>query len=135
MPAESPTRPPSQNTRAVRTARVSRFSVSRGRGFTPAFITRFERRPAPGATRDRIAAFMKAPTASRFLPALAGCVLLAGAAANYLNKLIKGAERDEADLIVLGISTPGGGLTSTHEMASAVLQSKVPVVTYVSPSG
>lgn len=104
---------------------------------------------------------MKAPTARLALPAFAAACLLAGgaearpaaatrkplvvvgridtpihpAAANYLNKLVKGAERDGADLIVLGISTPGGGLTSTHEMASAILQSRVPVVTYVSPSG
>lgn len=57
------------------------------------------------------------------------------AAANYLNKLVKGAEKDGADLIVLGLSTPGGLLTSTREMASAILLSKVPVVTFVSPSG
>ena len=57
------------------------------------------------------------------------------AAANYLNKLVQGAERDGAALVVLGISTPGGLLTSTREMASTILQSKVPVVTYVSPSG
>lgn len=103
---------------------------------------------------------MKAPTESLFLPALAGCLLLAGnasgatgaarkplvvagridtpihpAAANYLNKLVKGAERDGAELVVLGLSTPGGLLTSTREMASAILVSKVPVVTFVSPSG
>jgi membrane-bound serine protease (ClpP class) len=103
---------------------------------------------------------MKAPTASLFLPALAGCLLLAGtaagaagavrtplvvagridtpihpAAANYLNKLVKGAEKDGAELVVLGLSTPGGLLTSTREMASAILLSKVPVVTFVSPSG
>jgi len=57
------------------------------------------------------------------------------AAANYLNKLVQGAEKDGAALVVLGISTPGGLLTSTREMASTILQSKVPVVTYVSPSG
>jgi membrane-bound serine protease (ClpP class) len=103
---------------------------------------------------------MKAPpTASLILPALAACLLAAGAAAgagagrpplvvvgridtpihpaaaNYLNKLVKGAEKDGAELIVLGISTPGGLLTSTREMASAILVSKVPVVTFVSPSG
>ena len=57
------------------------------------------------------------------------------AAASYLNKLIRGAEKDGAALVVVGISTPGGLLTSTREMATAILQSKVPVVTYVSPSG
>ena len=57
------------------------------------------------------------------------------AAANYLNKLVRAAESDGAALIVLGLSTPGGLLTSTREMASAILQSKVPVATFVSPSG
>jgi membrane-bound serine protease (ClpP class) len=57
------------------------------------------------------------------------------AAASYLEKLIKGAERDRAALVVLCLSTPGGLLTSTRVMASAILVSKVPVVTYVSPSG
>src|SRR6266545_3037157 len=160
MPAGSSTRPSSQSASAERRARVSRFKASRGRGFTAAFIARFERCPAGGASRDRIPAFMKAPTESLFLPALAGCLLLAGtaagatgttrpplvvagridtpihpAAANYLNKLVKGAEKDGAELVVLGLSTPGGLLTSTREMASAILLSKVPVVTFVSPSG
>jgi membrane-bound serine protease (ClpP class) len=57
------------------------------------------------------------------------------AAASYLEKLIKGAERDGAALVVLSLSTPGGLLTSTRVMASAILVSKVPVATYVSPSG
>lgn len=57
------------------------------------------------------------------------------AAASYLEKLIKGAERDKAALVVLCLSTPGGLLTSTRAMASTILASKVPVVTYVSPSG
>jgi membrane-bound serine protease (ClpP class) len=57
------------------------------------------------------------------------------AAASYLGKLIRGAEKDGAAVVVVGISTPGGLLTSTREMATAILQSKVPVVTYVSPSG
>src|SRR6266536_5983824 len=160
MPAESATRPSSQSASAERAARVSRFKASRGRGLTAAFITRFERRAAGDTSRDRIPAFMNAPTASLFLPALTGCLLLAGtaagatgaartplvvagridtpihpAAANYLSKLVKGAERDGAELVVLGLSTPGGLLTSTREMASAILVSKVPVVTSVSPSG
>jgi membrane-bound serine protease (ClpP class) len=37
--------------------------------------------------------------------------------------------------VVLCLSTPGGLLTSTRVMASAILASRVPVVTYVSPSG
>ncbi|MDQ5857414.1 MAG: nodulation protein NfeD [Acidobacteriota bacterium] len=57
------------------------------------------------------------------------------AAANYLKKVLRAAEKEGAALVVVGISTPGGLLTSTREMTSAILQSKVPVATYVSPSG
>src|SRR6476660_8878785 len=57
------------------------------------------------------------------------------AAANYLEKLLRGAEQDRAALVIVSISTPGGLLTSTRAMASAILASKVPVATYVSPSG
>lgn len=57
------------------------------------------------------------------------------AAANYLKGLIENGEKSGARLIVLGLSTPGGLLSSTREMATAMLLSKVPVATFVSPSG
>ena len=57
------------------------------------------------------------------------------AAAVYLQKLLKEADHDGAALVVLGLSTPGGLLTSTREMTSAILASRVPVATFVSPSG
>jgi len=57
------------------------------------------------------------------------------AAASYLKKILRAAADEGASLVVVGLSTPGGLLTSTREMTSAILQSTVPVVTYVSPSG
>jgi membrane-bound serine protease (ClpP class) len=57
------------------------------------------------------------------------------AAANYLKKILRAAETENAALVVVELSTPGGLLTSTREMTSAILRSKVPVVTYVAPSG
>ena len=57
------------------------------------------------------------------------------AAAGYLEKLLSEAGRDRAAVVVLTLSTPGGLLTSTRQMSSAILLSKVPVVTYVSPAG
>lgn len=57
------------------------------------------------------------------------------AAANYLKKVLRSAAQEGALLVVVGLSTPGGLLTSTREMTSAMLQSKVPIATYVSPSG
>lgn len=57
------------------------------------------------------------------------------ASASYLKKTLRAAEREGAAAVVLGLSTPGGLLTSTREMASEILRSKVPVVCFVSPSG
>lgn len=57
------------------------------------------------------------------------------AAANYLKKILRAAEKEGASLVVIELSTPGGLLTSTREMTSAILRSKVPVATFVAPSG
>jgi membrane-bound serine protease (ClpP class) len=57
------------------------------------------------------------------------------ASASYLKKLIRSAEEEHAALVVVGLSTPGGLLTSTREMTTAILLSKVPVATFVSPAG
>jgi membrane-bound serine protease (ClpP class) len=57
------------------------------------------------------------------------------AAANYLKKVLRAAAEEGAAAVVVELSTPGGLLTSTREMTSAILQSKVPVITYVAPSG
>lgn len=57
------------------------------------------------------------------------------AAANYLAAVLAQAEKEHAELVVLTLSTPGGLLASTREMSSAILLSKVPVATFVSPSG
>jgi membrane-bound serine protease (ClpP class) len=57
------------------------------------------------------------------------------AAANYLKKVLRAAGEESAALVVVELSTPGGLLTSTREMTSAILQSKVPVATFVAPSG
>ncbi len=57
------------------------------------------------------------------------------AAANYLSKLLREADRDGASLVVVELSTPGGLLSSTREMISAILASRVPVATFVAPSG
>ena len=57
------------------------------------------------------------------------------AAASYLKKVLEEAGKQNAALVVLMLSTPGGLLASTREMSSAILLSKVPVVTFVSPSG
>jgi membrane-bound serine protease (ClpP class) len=55
--------------------------------------------------------------------------------AEYLVGGIQQANRDRAALIVITIDTPGGLDTSMREIVQAILQSNVPVVGYVSPTG
>ncbi len=57
------------------------------------------------------------------------------ASAAYLRRLLSGARDSGAKLVVLELSTPGGLLTSTRDMVTAILESPVPVATYVAPSG
>ena len=57
------------------------------------------------------------------------------AAADFLKRSIRRAEEEKAALLVIELSTPGGLMTSTREITTAILNSKVPVATFVSPSG
>ena len=53
----------------------------------------------------------------------------------YLSRAIETAERDQAELIVIQLDTPGGLLSSTRDMVEAILASNTPVAVYVSPAG
>ena len=53
----------------------------------------------------------------------------------YLARGIRLAEQDRAELIVLQLNTPGGGLDPMQTMAEDIRASTVPVVVYVSPNG
>jgi membrane-bound serine protease (ClpP class) len=53
----------------------------------------------------------------------------------YIVNGIANANRDHANLILITINTPGGLDTSMREIIGAILSSKVPVVTYVYPTG
>lgn len=55
--------------------------------------------------------------------------------ADYLKDEIADAQASGAGLIVVEMNTPGGLLTSTRSMVSAILNSPVPVAVYVTPSG
>ena len=57
------------------------------------------------------------------------------ASLSFLNKAITTAEGDGAQALVIEINTPGGDLTSMRSMTEAELNSTVPIVTYVSPTG
>jgi membrane-bound serine protease (ClpP class) len=55
--------------------------------------------------------------------------------AEYLVNGIQWANREHAALILITIDTPGGLDTSMRQIVQAILQSSVPVVGYVSPTG
>src|SRR5665213_1863694 len=55
--------------------------------------------------------------------------------AGYLERGLRHAARIHAEAVVIELGTPGGLLTSTRAMVTAIEQSEVPVIVYVSPSG
>lgn len=55
--------------------------------------------------------------------------------AEYIVSGIEQAGRDHASLVLITMDTPGGLDTSMRAIIEAILQSPVPVVTYVTPSG
>ncbi|HTS11398.1 MAG TPA: nodulation protein NfeD [Candidatus Limnocylindrales bacterium] len=55
--------------------------------------------------------------------------------AEYIVNGIAQANRDHSSLILITINTPGGLDSSMREIIGAILESKVPVVTYVYPTG
>lgn len=55
--------------------------------------------------------------------------------AEYIVNGINDANRDNAALVLITIDTPGGLDTSMRDIIAAILHSRVPVVTYVTPSG
>ncbi|MGB9903226.1 MAG: NfeD family protein [Desulfotomaculales bacterium] len=57
------------------------------------------------------------------------------AVASYLERGIALAEREGAAACVIQLSTPGGLYQSTQEIVGHILNSRVPVVVYVSPQG
>jgi len=57
------------------------------------------------------------------------------AVADFLKKGINKASADGVSCIIIKIDTPGGLAESMREIVKAIFASKVPVVTYVAPSG
>jgi membrane-bound serine protease (ClpP class) len=55
--------------------------------------------------------------------------------AGYLERAIKDSESAQAEALVVELDTPGGLADSMREMVKDILDSKVPVVVYVAPSG
>jgi len=56
-------------------------------------------------------------------------------ASSYIESGIDYAERENAELLVIMLNTPGGLLESTRDIVSDILESPVPIVVFVAPSG
>ncbi len=57
------------------------------------------------------------------------------ASSDYLQKAVEQSESDGAVALLVELDTPGGLLASTKDIVQAVLNSRVPVIVYVSPRG
>jgi len=55
--------------------------------------------------------------------------------ADYVVRGIRYASEENADAVLLELNTPGGLMTSIREIIQAIFDSRVPVITYVAPSG
>jgi membrane-bound serine protease (ClpP class) len=55
--------------------------------------------------------------------------------ARYVDRVVSDGEADNATAVVFVIDTPGGLITSTYQITARFLSSRVPVVTFVAPTG
>lgn len=53
----------------------------------------------------------------------------------YVKRALQQAENEKAAAFILKLNTPGGLLSSTREIVSLFLNSRIPVIVYVSPAG
>ncbi len=56
-------------------------------------------------------------------------------ATEYILAAIERAEKEDAELLIIQMDTPGGLMESMHRIVKAIQGSSVPVVVYVAPSG
>jgi membrane-bound serine protease (ClpP class) len=57
------------------------------------------------------------------------------AAADFVVDSINSAEQNHRAALIIELDTPGGLLSSAHEIVKALLNSPIPVIVYVAPSG
>ena len=84
----------------------------------------------------------KVETTSREVSPLAGAAVLieikdaiSPATREFFVRTLKRAEKQHAALLILVLDTPGGLSDSMRDMIQSILNSSIPVVTYVAPSG
>jgi len=92
-----------------------------------------------GAAALAIAAFLPAPAAaSGAVPRVEQADLngdINTIMAAYISASVSRAESDHADALLVVINTPGGISTSMDDIVTSLLNSKVPVIAFVYPSG
>src|SRR5712664_725371 len=91
-----------------------------------------------GAAALAISAFLPAPAAAASVPRIEQADLsgdINTIMAAYMSASVSRAESDHADALLVVINTPGGISTSMDEIVTSLLNSKVPVIAFVYPSG
>jgi membrane-bound serine protease (ClpP class) len=53
----------------------------------------------------------------------------------YFERALRQAEKDDAEALIIQLNTPGGVMETTLKITTAIINSKVPVMVYVCPSG
>lgn len=61
--------------------------------------------------------------------------IIAPSSARYILRAIRQAEAEKAPALLVELDTPGGLLKSMEEMTRAMLNARVPIIVYISPSG
>jgi membrane-bound serine protease (ClpP class) len=74
-----------------------------------------------------------APRAGALVVELRGVIGVASAA--FVARAIEKARASDAALVIIRMDTPGGLLSATRDIISAILDSPMPVAVYVAPSG
>ncbi len=54
---------------------------------------------------------------------------------DYLQRGMRQAKKNDSQLLLIELNTPGGVLTTTREMAQDIMASEIPVAVFVTPSG
>lgn len=86
-------------------------------------------------TVGRLALGGAAPAAPRRVVVLNLDRMVHQVSADYVIRGIRQANETQADAVLLELNTPGGLSNSMREIIQAILDSRVPVITYVAPSG
>ena len=60
---------------------------------------------------------------------------VAPASQQYLERAVNLAERQNAEILILQLNTPGGSIDTMNEMLQTIRGSHIPIIVYVSPKG